>query len=212
MTFECALAISIRPLLGDWSGTGACVSLASLSVQARVVLVVPVFAQPHGAGASPGEAVASPKPWTVFVGDGTNSAELQSCCCFLHASSHSESPCRCFCIFCVFVYGHLLPSLAKDWLRLFPVQTGMVVLGVWLIFRSMEESSFYSQMPFHQNHMVTSLLPKPLFPSPVECWDRLCIPCPIPASAQCQVEWGFDQPGLAEDVSAHSKGLKQNDL
>lgn len=60
MTFECALAISIRPLLGGRSGTGACVSLASLSVQARVVLVVP--AQPHGAGASPGEAVASPKP------------------------------------------------------------------------------------------------------------------------------------------------------
>lgn len=42
----------------------------------------------------------------------------------------------------------------------FPLQTGMAVLGAW---SSHESRFFYSQIPFH--HLVTFLLPKPLFSS-----------------------------------------------
>lgn len=51
--------------------------------QARLVLGVPVFAQPHDPGVSPGEAVASPgilHCGTTFTGDGTDITELQNCC------------------------------------------------------------------------------------------------------------------------------------
>ena len=29
--------------------------------------------------------------------------------------------------------------------------------------------------------------------------------CPIPGSVQGQVGWGFEQPGLVEDVPAHGR-------
>jgi len=31
--------------------------------------------------------------------------------------------------------------------------------------------------------------------------------CPLPGSVQGQVGWGFEQPGLVEDVPAHGMGV-----
>jgi len=31
--------------------------------------------------------------------------------------------------------------------------------------------------------------------------------CPLPGSVQGQVGWGFEQPGLVEDVPAHGRGV-----
>jgi len=36
--------------------------------------------------------------------------------------------------------------------------------------------------------------------------------CPLPGSVQGQTEWGFEQPGLVEDVPAHGRGLEPDDL
>jgi len=31
--------------------------------------------------------------------------------------------------------------------------------------------------------------------------------CPLPSSVQGQVGWGFERPGLVEDVPAHGRGV-----
>jgi len=31
--------------------------------------------------------------------------------------------------------------------------------------------------------------------------------CPLPGSAQGQVGWGFEKPGIVEDVLAHGRGV-----
>jgi len=31
--------------------------------------------------------------------------------------------------------------------------------------------------------------------------------CPLPGSVQGQVGWGFEQPGVVEDVPAHGRGF-----
>ena len=36
--------------------------------------------------------------------------------------------------------------------------------------------------------------------------------CPLPGSAQGQVGWAFEQPGLVEGVPAHGRGLEPDDL
>ena len=36
--------------------------------------------------------------------------------------------------------------------------------------------------------------------------------CSIPGSVQGQVGWGFEQPGIVEDVPAHGRGVGLDDL
>lgn len=118
---------------------------------------------------------------------------------FLRASSNSQLLCRCFCIFYVF----MLSQMDTGWafasfiskgltLREFLLQAGMVLLGVWLIFRSVEESSFFhSQIPFHQSQRVTSLLPKPFFPSPYRVLGQTVDPLPHPWKCSVPAWVGF---------------------
>jgi len=36
--------------------------------------------------------------------------------------------------------------------------------------------------------------------------------CPLPGGVQCQAGWGFEQPGLVEDVPAHVRGAELDEL
>lgn len=157
------------------------------------MLGLTVFAQPHDPGASPGEAVSS--PWSSALcnrvhRDRTYVTELQNWC-FLCASSDLELLCRCFSMFGVFMLsqtdteGAFASFISKGLtVRVFLLQTGMVVS----IFRSMVESSFFhSQIPSHQSHMVTFLLPNPLFSSPCRVLGQTVHLLPHP--------WKFSVPG-----------------
>jgi len=43
-------------------------------------------------------------------------------------------------------------------------------------------------------------------------WHCLFWDCPLPGSAQGQVGWSSEQPGLVEDVPAHGRGVGTRDL
>lgn len=72
----------------------------------------------------------------------------------------------------------------------------------------------YTYLNFSVASNALSLLRKEKFlhnEAPKQVSQRSCW-CPIPGSAQDQVGWGSEQPGLMRGVSANGWGLEQDDL